>query len=110
VAGQLPSGFDPSEGKSIASGGSGNAWAEVNINEETGEIVSVDVDGGSSTPDNTDTSFYYTLGYYEYDGNSATVTNYGCGSIDVTVCRNWFAAEAPFYGVTMTRCGCGSGY
>jgi hypothetical protein len=109
VAGGLPSGFDPSEGKSIASGGSGNVWAEVNIDQYTGEIISVAVTGGASTPNNTETSFYYTIGYYEYDGNSATVTNYGCGSIDVTVCRNWFAAEAPFYGVTMTRCGCSGG-
>jgi hypothetical protein len=109
VAGQLPSGFSPTDGKNIANGGSGNVWAEVNIDQETGEIVSVVVDGGSTTPENSDTAFYYTLGYYEYDGESPVVTNYGCGSIDVTVCRNWFAAESPFYGVTLTRCGCGGG-
>ena len=106
VAGQVPSEFDPEDGKSIASGGTGDVWAEVNIDGTTGDIVSVDVNGGGTTPDNTDTSFYYPLGYYEYS-SSTSVTNYGCGSIDVTVCRNWFAAEAPFYGVTMTRCGCG---
>lgn len=110
IAGDLPSGFDPEEGKSIANSGSGDVWAQVNINETTGEITSVAVAGGGSTPNNTNTSFYYTLGYYEYSGNppSPKVTNYGCGGIDVTVCRNWFAAEAPFYGVTMTRCSCGS--
>lgn len=109
IAGQVPSGFDPADGKLIASGGSGSVWAEVNIDQETGELVSVAVDGGSSTPQNTDTSFYYTLGYYEYDGSDTSVTNYGCGSIDVSVCRNWFAAESPYYGVSLSRCGCGGG-
>jgi hypothetical protein len=110
IASQLPSGFDPEDGKSVASGGSGYAWAKVEIDEETGGIDSVDVDGGSSVPDNTDTKFHYTLGYYEFGNDAISVTNYGCGSIDVTVCRNWFAAEAPFYGVTINRCGCGGGY
>lgn len=107
VAGQLPSGFDPEKGKSIASGGSGNVWAKVEINGSTGEVNSASVESGSSTPNNTDTSFYYTLGYYEYSNESAKVTNYACGSVDVTVCRNWFAKTSPFYGVSMTRCGCG---
>ena len=106
IAGQLPSNFDETSGKSIASGGSGNVWAEVNINDETGEIVSVAVSGGGATPESTDTSFYYALGYYEYNDGIPAVINYACGSIDVTVCRNWFAVEAPFYGVNMNRCGC----
>lgn len=109
VAGQIPSGFDQSDGKFIANGGSGNVWAEVNIDGDTGEIVSVSVDGGGNTPQNTNTSFYYTLGYYEYNGDSPSITNYGCGGIEVRICRNWFAAEAPFYGVTLSRCGCGGG-
>lgn len=103
VAGDLPSGFDPAEGKSIASGGSGNVWAEVNINETTGDIVSIAVTGGGTTPNDSDTSFYYTLGNYSYTDGTPTITNYGCGSLDVTVCRNWFTPEAPFYGVTINR-------
>lgn len=105
VAGQLPDGFDPEEGKSIASGGLGNVWAEVNINDTTGEVVSVAVAGGSLVPNNTNTSFYYLLGYYEYSGNPQTpsITNYGCGSLSVIVCRNWFVSQAPYYGVTFSR-------
>lgn len=105
VAGDLPSGFDPVEGKFIASGGFGNVWAEVNINGTTGEIVSVAVTGGGSTPNDTDTSFYYPLGYYRYSGNppTATVTNYGCGSVSVEICRNWFVTQAPFYSVSFLR-------
>jgi hypothetical protein len=111
IAGDLPSGFDPEEGKFIASDGSGFVWAQVNINENTGAITLVDVTGGGQTPNNTNTSFYYTLGYYAYDNDLPSVNNYGCGGIEVRICRNWFAAEAPFYAVTMTRCGCvGEGY
>lgn len=103
VAGQTPPDFT-SDGKNIANGGSGDVWAEVNVNEETGEVVSVAVAGGSSMPDDTDTAFYYILGQYEFSGDdSPTVTNYGCGSVNATICRNWFAAEAPFFGVTLSR-------
>lgn len=105
VAGELPAEFNAMDGKIISSGGSGNVWAKVNVNNE-GSIVSVSVDGGGSTPSNTNTSFYYTLGYYKYSSDGVPIlTNYGCGSLDVTVCRNWFAAEAPFYGVSFSRSG-----
>lgn len=103
VAGDLPSGFDPAEGKSIASGGSGNVWAEVNVSQTTGEVLSVAVNGGGTTPNDSDTSFYYTLGNYSYTDGVPTITNYGCGSLYVTVCRNWFAAASPYYGVTINR-------
>jgi hypothetical protein len=102
VGGKTPPGFGE-EGKNIANGGSGQVWAEVNINDQTGEIVSVAVDGGGQTPTNSDTAKYLTLGSYEYDGKSAKVTNWGCGSVNVTVCRNWFTNQAPFYGVSMGR-------
>jgi hypothetical protein len=103
VAGNLPLGFDPAEGKIIATGGEGDVWVEVNISQQDGSIVSTVVTGGGSTPENTDSSFYHTLGYYSYEDGLATVVNYECGGIEVRICRNWFAAEAPFYGVTLIR-------
>lgn len=103
VAGQLPSGFNAADGKSVASSGSGDVWAKVEIDQDTGEITSVSVEGNGDTPTSTTTTTYYTLGYYEYEGTAATVTNYGCGSIDVIICRNWFAISSPFYGITLTR-------
>lgn len=107
VAGDLPSGFDEATGKKIAISGSGLVWAEININETTGEINSIDVERGTSVPNNTSTKYHYALGSYEYSGNptTATVSNYGCGSLDVTVCRNWFAGNPPFYGVAFSRQG-----
>ena len=108
IGGQLPNDFDPVQGKMIADGGSGNVWAEITIDENTGQIQSLVIDGGAApTPEDTNTTFYYTLGFYEYDqDDNASVSSYGCGSLELQVCRNWFAAEAPFYGVTLTRCEC----
>lgn len=103
IANQLPEDFDPATGKFIASSESGYAWAEVEIDEDTGDITSVGVYGGASTPANTDSKFYYTLGYFSYSSGGPTVTNYGCGSIDVTICRNWFTTEPPFYGISLQR-------
>jgi hypothetical protein len=109
INGDTPPGMDSQEGKLVATGGSGQVWAEVEVNQETGEVTGVDLDSGSSTPENSDDKYYYALGNYEFPGGDdpPTVTNYGCGTIDVRVCRNWFAAESPYYGVTLTRCGCG---
>jgi len=105
VAGDLPSGFNPADGKLIASEGSGDVWAELNIDEATGEIVSVEVNGGGPSPTNNEsgTSFYYTLGNYSYTDGVPTITNYGCGSLNVNVCRNWFVATAPFFSVSFVR-------
>ena len=103
VAGRLPSGLDPMEGRLIASDGSGDVWAKVEFNDSTGEITSVEVNGGGPTPTDTTTSSYRTLGHYGYNGTSAIVTNYGCGSIEVSVCRNWFTESPPFYGIGWSR-------
>ena len=101
VAGDLPSGFDPVEGKSIASSGSGDVWAEININN-SGEITSRSVQKGTYISDPK----RYLLGNFVYNGSSPEVTNYGCGSVDASVCRNWYASEEPFYSMLLTRCGC----
>jgi uncharacterized coiled-coil protein SlyX len=105
IAGQVPAGFDPAEGKLVASNGSGYVWAEINIRGDTGEITSVEVDSGGSVPEDNGSLFYYTMGYYEYTGSppTASVTNYGCGSLSATICRNWFASASPYYGVTIFR-------
>jgi hypothetical protein len=103
INGELPSGFNAQDGKSVASSGSGQVWAEIDINENTGAITSVQVNSGSNTPSNTDTKFYYSLGAYSYSESSPTITNYGCGSIEVSLCRNWFVAEPPYFTVNVSR-------
>lgn len=100
VNGELPSGFDPIDGKSIANGGSGYVWVEIEIDPDNGVIEDTNFESGGNIPANTDTTFIYTLGYYEYNGDSPSVTNYGCGGITAVICRNWFATKSPFYGLT----------
>jgi hypothetical protein len=103
IAARPPLGFDPEDGKYIASAGSGYVWAEIQIIQETGEIISAGADGGGSVPDDTNTIFYYTLGYYEYNNNVPSVTNYGCGDLGVSLCRNWYVAEPPYFTVNFYR-------
>lgn len=103
VAGQLPLGFDPSDGKFVADDGIGEVWAKIEIDENTGDVLERSIESGAMTPSNTNTSFYYALGHYEYENDSASVTNFDCGSVNVTICRNWFASSPPFYGVTFAR-------
>lgn len=103
VNNDLPMGFDPQDGKQVASGGSGYVWVEVEIDEETGYIESVEVNNGSSTPEDTTTSFRYTLGYYTYNNGPPSVTNYDCGSVVFFTCRNWYTTEPPLYTGVFSR-------
>jgi len=105
VGGVLPTGFTYSEGKFVASGGSGEVYVELTIDQTTGELESVQIDEAASTPSNTSTKFRYSLGYYEYLNGTPEVTNYSCGSVDYTICRNWFTSTLPFYQVTFYRAG-----
>ena len=105
VGGVLPTGLTLSEGKQVATGGSGEVYVELTIDENTGELESVIIDEGSSAPPDTPTKFHYALGYYEYDGLNPEVTNYSCGSVDYTICRSWFSSSPPYYRVTFFRAG-----
>lgn len=103
INGQFPDGFDSVAGKLLANSGSGFVWAKIKINEDTGAIELYEINSGASIPSGENYEFYYGLGFYSYNGNFATVTNYGCGSLDVNVCRNWFVTSPPFYGVSISR-------
>lgn len=49
-------------------------------------------------PDDTDTDFHVALGAVDGDGK---ITQFRCGPVNLQVCRNWYAAEAPFHGLTV---------
>lgn len=103
VGGVIPNGVDPIEGKQIAAAGTGNVWAGVRITDE-GEVDKTIIDRGTGDPpEDTDTDFYYLIGAFEYSGDTPTVNNFGCGSVDVTVCRKWYASEAPYFNVYFAR-------
>jgi hypothetical protein len=103
VGGVIPNGVDPIKGKLIASAGTGNVWAGVRITDE-GEVDKTIIDRGTGDPpEDTDTDFYYLIGAFQYDGDTPTVNNFGCGSVGVIVCRKWYASKAPYFNVYYSR-------
>jgi hypothetical protein len=46
-----------------------------------------------------DETIYFLIGTVNDEGG---ITQNACGPISILVCRNWFAAEAPFYGITVS--------
>lgn len=76
----------------------GYVYVKVTIDDE-GEVTDRSIGSESSLPKNTDTAFYYALGKIE-DGK---ITNWGCGNVTATICRNWYNADPPYYGVTLQR-------
>jgi hypothetical protein len=55
---------------------------------------------GSITADSDDT-FYIEIGTVGQDGTDWITSNSLFGPISAKICRNWFASEAPYYGVTL---------
>jgi hypothetical protein len=97
IGGELPPNFDPIEGKLIATSGSGYVAALVTIDQSDphGSIGSVQIDGGySSFPADSNTDYYYVLGYYEFTSDGVEYQNYGCGSLEVRVCRRFYVADS----------------
>jgi hypothetical protein len=104
VEGEVPTGLDPLNGKRISNNGSGYVFLEVEINSITGAIESTSIEDGNSIPQNTDTKFYYAIGYYEYlEENNPVISNYGCGPIEFTTCRNWYVADPPYFTANFSR-------
>lgn len=104
IAGDTPSGFSDGLKPFTISSGSGVIYAKMTINATTGVVSAVAVEQGSSTPTDTSTVFYEQLGGYSVTGSggSAVISAYNTryGPVAATICRNWYAAEAPFYAVS----------
>ena len=105
LAGEPPSGF--SEGDDppyllTPSGSAGFVWGGVTIDPEDGTIVEngVFLDIGDTVPEDEDDTFYVQIGSWTLEAGVLTVVNDRYGPIDANICRNWFAAASPFYGVT----------
>jgi hypothetical protein len=106
VNGLVPSGFS-NDKLQVASGGSGSVYFYVIINPQNGIIDSIGFDAGSSVPPNDEETFHIVLGTYSPipNTNNMQISNFGCGNFTIFVCRNWFAAEPPFYTVSFVRYG-----
>ena len=80
----------------------GVVQAGITINDTTGEVTSRWIERVESlTADEPTTGTYYVeIGTVGDEDDTWTVSNSRYGPIGASVCRNWFAASAPFYGVT----------
>jgi hypothetical protein len=101
VAGEPPDGF--SEGDEppykLTVTATGFIWAGISIDDTTGEVTSRWVDKGAELPEDTATEFHIEIGSFNLDEDVLTIAQARYGPIDVQICRNWYAAEAPFFGV-----------
>jgi hypothetical protein len=91
----------------VAAGNAGNQSVEsTTVDYGTSVYVQVTLNGTdgtytaaiSDTNTNTDTVKSILIGSSTGEG---VVTQSHCGPLAVTVCRNWFAAAAPYYGFTV---------
>lgn len=78
---------------------------EVTLNGEDGTYTSQVISKETLDPP-TDVLKYTVLGYVGALTGTSTpegkVVQIHCGAVDVTICRNWYAAEAPFYGMSLS--------
>lgn len=82
------------------SGSGGFVWGGITVDQTDGTITSRFLDIGASVPEDTATEFYVEIGSYVIDADTLTVSNSRYGPINATICRNWFASESPFYGLS----------
>jgi len=107
LAGALPDGMDDPLVDFLLTPASGTqlVYGRITINDTTGtvttrEILQADTVPEDTVSEDTSTLFHVLIGNYVFaDGAITSVSNYRYGPIDANICRNWFAAEAPFYGV-----------
>lgn len=104
IDGRLPNGFDEIDGKFLSSSGASVVYAEVQIDPNSGEVTYSNIKTGTTMPTNSSkTKAYYELGYFEYDGETPSIVNYGCGSIRAAICKEWYATKPPFYSLRLER-------
>jgi hypothetical protein len=74
----------------------------ISIDGATGEVTSRWIEIVSELTPDDDTTFYVEIGTVAEGESEGTwlVSNSRFGPITATICRNWYAAEAPYFGVT----------
>ena len=74
-------------------------YALVTLNGTDGTYTAEVVNGSAEDGTGSDTETYLAIGYVDDNG---AVSQLRCGPVFVNVCRNWFAAAAPFYGISVS--------
>lgn len=104
LAGEVPGGFTAGIMDLTIADAAGVVYAKLTINGTTGAVTARAVEKAATMPADTSTVFHEQIGSYTVTGSGGSAvisaSNARYGPIPATVCRNWFAAEAPFYGVT----------
>lgn len=104
LAGEVPSGFTAGFKEFTISDSAGVIYAKLTINSTTGAVTARAVEKASSMPSSSSTIFYEQIGSYTVTGSGGAAVisaiNARYGPIPATICRNWYAAAAPYFGVT----------
>lgn len=75
-----------------------NVYLKVTLNGSTGTYRS-EVIVQAEDAENDEETTYILIGTVDDEGS---ISQEACGPISIIVCRNWFASEAPYYGITAT--------
>ena len=103
LAGELPDDMDDPlvDFLLVPASGTQQVYGRITIDDTTGEVTEREILQAATVPEDTDTLFHVLIGSYVFEDDVITsVQNYSYGPIGANICRNWFAGEAPFYGVT----------
>lgn len=103
IIGETPAGFTDGLKEFTVSTADGVVYGKITIGAdgipETAEVLQ-----GEDLPDDSGTEYHREIGRFHVEGTGEdavlSITQTRCGPLEATVCRNWFAAEAPFYGVS----------
>jgi hypothetical protein len=81
----------------------GKIYGKITIAAD-GEPTNAQVLQGAEVPANTGADHHIEIGTFRVEGTGPdavlSFSQTKCGPLDATVCRNWFAAEAPYFGVS----------
>lgn len=110
IRGAYPTGMSPSGDPVfllVPETGQRFVYGKLIINGSNGTVTGRQIIQSSTIPEDmvdTDTEFHILIGVYTYDAEAGfTEMDNSCyGPIDATICKLWYTAEAPFYGVTLT--------
>ena len=78
-------------------------YGKVVVNQTTGAVSARTLHSAASVPADTNTDFHVEIGTMWQTGSGDSIrrgtTNARYGPIDATICRNWYASAAPYFGL-----------
>jgi hypothetical protein len=103
IAGIEPTGFSPGDNPhftfSVADGDI--IYGKIVYSDTDGTVSAVSIQHGGTMPDNSTGTYYVRIGSVSVSGGIIPV-NDRYGPINVQICRNYYAENAPYYGVNVS--------